>query len=89
MIFSNSTRTKKKLRWNIFVEVPLDQQKHLFQVTLQLLDVVSDLKIRRLWLQPGSESQEVCWRGWLEGSIIQGSLSYIPISKGSNTADWW
>eukprot|EP00434_Breviolum_minutum_P029898 symbB.v1.2.026438.t1/scaffold2642.1/size74247/3 len=32
------------------------------KVTLQLLDVVSDLKIRRLWLQPGSESQEVLQR---------------------------
>lgn len=28
------------------------------QVTLQLLDVISELKIQRLWLQPGSESQE-------------------------------
>ena len=38
-------------RWHIF---PGSQH----QVTLQLLDVISELKIQRLWLQPGSESQE-------------------------------
>lgn len=83
MIFSNATRTKKKhfwwflkFRWNIFVEVPLDQQKTCFSGDVATLGCGQ-------WLEDPSFMAST-WirvtRGLLEGLVggysnIQGSLN--------------
>ena len=51
------------------------------QVTLQLLDVISELKIQRLWLQPGSESQEArCCGRWPMATESRRIGRFHPIS---------